>query len=96
MNLLKEKGWSLAYLTKAYLSYYFLKVNANMQLSPKFDILVSFSNLFESIKKKKTNLQIFWMMRLLVDGHGQSGGWLLVRDLGFEVGIDLKKFMEAH
>ena len=52
MNLLKEKGWSLAYLTEAYLSYSFLKVNVNMQPSPKFDILVSFFNLFESIKKK--------------------------------------------
>ena len=36
------------------------------------------------------------MMGLLVDGHEQSDGWLLVRDLGFEVGSDLKKFMEAH
>ena len=85
MNLVKEKGWSVAYLTEAYLFYSFIKVNVNMQPSPKFDILVSFFNLFESIKiKNKTNLQIFWMMRLLVDRHGQSGGWLLVRELGFE------------
>ena len=53
MNLLKEKGWSLAYLTEAYLFYSFLKVNVNMQPSPKFDLLVLFFNLFESIKIKK-------------------------------------------
>ena len=69
MDLLKEKGWSLAYLTEAYLSYSFLKVNVNMQPFPKFDILVSFFQFIESIKKI-TNLQIFWIMGLLVDGHG--------------------------
>ena len=58
MDLLKEKGWSLAYLTEAYLSYSFLKVNVNMQPFPKFDILVSFFQFIESIKKnnKFTNI----------------------------------------